>query len=197
MSTGSATEYQVLTTKVRISTMESQKVDLVAALIAQQAALNSLLGNDQTGNPVVRNEISAEPPFIPSDSILSYAYHNRDEILINEKKTSLAELKYGMTKLQNKPFLNFQASGGAKNGYLPDLNKFTPNYVIGLGLRIPIFDGMKNKYNLAQAQSAITSMSYESDLTKRNISNEVVESEALMSAAVKKSVNRTFNCNRH
>jgi outer membrane protein len=49
MATGSATEYQVLTTKVKISTVESQKVDLIAALTAQQAALNSLLGN-RSGN---------------------------------------------------------------------------------------------------------------------------------------------------
>ena len=32
MATGSATEYQILTTKVRISTVESQKVDLAGAL---------------------------------------------------------------------------------------------------------------------------------------------------------------------
>ena len=74
-------------------------------------------------SPVVKNELSVEPPVIPSDSILSYAFHNRDEVLINEKKTSLAELRYGMTKLQNKPLLNLQASGGAKNGYIPDLDK--------------------------------------------------------------------------
>ena len=37
MATGSATEYQILTTKVKISAVESQKVDLVAALTAQQA----------------------------------------------------------------------------------------------------------------------------------------------------------------
>ena len=91
-----------------------------------------------------------------------------------------------MTKLQNKPFLSLQASGGAKNGYIPDLQKVTPNYVVGLGFRVPIFDGMKNKYNLAQAQSAITSLSYESDYTKRNISNEVFEAQALMLAAGKK-----------
>jgi outer membrane protein len=186
MATGSATEYQVLTTKVRISTVESQKVDLVAALTSQQAALNSLLGHEQVNTPVVRNEIYVEPPVIPSDSILLYAFHNRDEVLINEKRTSLAGLRFGLTKLQNKPLLSFEASGGAKNGYIPDLAKFTPNYVIGLGLRVPLFDGMKNKYNLAQAQSGITSISYESDLTKRNISNEVYESEALMSAAIKK-----------
>jgi outer membrane protein len=186
MATGSATEYQVLTTEVRISAVESQKVDLVASLKSQQAALNSLLGNTQDNNPVVKSELAIETPVIPADSVLSYAYHNRDEVLINEKRASLAELRLGMTKLQNKPLLSLQASGGAKNGYIPDLAKFTPNYVIGLGLRVPIFDGMKNKYNLAQAQSGITSLSYESELTKRNISNEVYESEALMFAAKKK-----------
>lgn len=186
LATGSATEYQVLTTKVRISAVESQKVDLIAALTAQQAVMNSLLGIDQASIPIVRNELSVETPVIPSDSILSYAFHNRDEVLINEKRTSLAELRYGITKLQNNPLLSLEASGGAKNGYIPNLGKFTPNYVIGLGFRVPIYDGMKNKYNLSQAQSAITTLSYESELTKRNISNEVYESEALMFAASKK-----------
>jgi outer membrane protein TolC len=190
MATGAATEYQVLTTKVKISTVESQKVDLIAALTGQQAALNSLLGNGQANNPVVRTELIVDPPVLPADSILSYAFHNRDEVLINEKRTTLAELKFGMTKLQNKPLLSFEASGGAKNGYLPYLARFTPNYVVGLGLRVPLFDGMKNKYNLAQAKSGVTSISYESELTKRNISNEVYESEALMFAAFKK-VNQT------
>jgi outer membrane protein len=135
---------------------------------------------------VVRTELSVDAPIIPSDSIMLFAFHNRDEVLINEKRTALAELRYGMTKLQNKPLLSFQATGGAKNGYIPYLNKLTPNYVVGLGLRVPIFDGMKNKYNLAQAQSAITSLSYESEFAKRNISNEVYESEALLFAASKK-----------
>jgi outer membrane protein len=185
-ATGSATEYQVLATKVKISTIESQKVDLVAALTAQQASLNSLLGNDQSVVPVVRNELLVEIPFMPKDSLLSYALHNRDEMLLNQKRTSLAELRLGMTKLQNKPLLSINATGGTKNGYLPDLNKPTLNYVVGVGLRIPIFDGTKNRYNIAQAESAITSLSYETDLTRRNISNELYEDEAYMQAAKQK-----------
>jgi outer membrane protein TolC len=185
-ATGSATEYQVLTTKVRMSTIESQRVDLIAALTAQQAAMNSLMGNEQTVKPVVRNEVTVEQPVVSSDSVLAYAFRNRDEVLINEKRASLAELRYGMVKLQNKPMLSLQASGGAKNGYIPYLNKLTPNYVVGVGLRVPIFDGMKTKYNLSQAQSAITSLSFESEFTKRSISNEVFESQALMLAAGKK-----------
>jgi outer membrane protein len=186
MATGSATEYQVLTTKVRISAVESQKVDLIASLAAQQAALNSLMGNDQTAKPVVKNDVSVEPPSVPIDSVISFAFKNRDEILINERKATLAEMKYGMVKLQNRPLMSLQANGGAKNGYLPELMKLTPNYVIGLGIRVPIFDGMKTKYNLSQAQSAINTLSFESDYTKRNISNEVMESEAMMHAALKK-----------
>ena len=78
------------------------------------------------------------------------------------------------------------ASAGAKNGYIPDLNKITPNYVVGLGLRIPIYDGSKTKYNRLQARSAITSISYESEYTKRNISTEIGEAETSMVAAGKK-----------
>jgi outer membrane protein len=183
MATGSATEFQILSTKVKISTVESQKVDLMASLKANQASLNSLLGNDQFTFTLVKNELSVEPPVIQSDSLLSFAFRNRDEVLIDEKKTSLAEIRYDMVKLQNKPLVTFIASGGAKNGYIPNLDKITPNYVLGLGLHIPLFDGMKNKYNLSQARSSLTSMSYESELTKRNISNEVYEAEADMHAA--------------
>jgi outer membrane protein TolC len=186
LATGSATEYQVLTTKVRISSVESQKVDLAAAQKAQQSALNSLLGKNNDASPIVKNDLSVAIPVISSDSVLVYAFHNRDEVLINEKKASLAELRFGMTKLQNKPMISFQASGGAKNGYIPYLNRLTPNYVVGLGLMVPLFDGMKNKYNLSQAQSAITTLSYEAEYTKRNISNEVYESEALLFAAKRK-----------
>lgn len=186
MATGSATEYQILSTRVKISTVESQKVDLLAALKSQQAFLNSMIGNNNNALPAVKNDLNVELPQIESDSLLSYAFKNRDEVLINEKKEALAELRYGMVKLQNKPMLSFQASAGAKNGYIPDLNKITPNYVVGLGFSVPLFDGNRTKYNLAQAQSAIASLAYESDFTRRTVSNELSHAEAYMSAAKEK-----------
>jgi outer membrane protein len=186
MATGSATEYEVLTTQVRISEIESQKVELGASVSTQQAFLNSLIGNDQSANPVVKNDLTTELPIIPSDSLQSYAYKNRDEVLINQKRASLAELKYNMTQLVNKPMISFVASGGAKNGYVPELEKVKANYVVGLGLRIPIYDGSKSKYNGLQAKSVINSVSYESENTKRTISDELREAEAYMEASSKK-----------
>jgi outer membrane protein len=186
MSTGSATEYNVLSTRVKISSTESQKVDMEASLAAQIASLNSLLGQKGESKIVLKNELSVVHPAVNSDSLLSYAYRNRDEVLINERKASLAEIKYDLTKLQNKPVLNLQASAGGKNGYVPYLDEIKPNYVVGLGLRVPIFDGMKTKYNLSQAKSAINTLSFETESVKRNISTEIIEAEENMNAAEKK-----------
>jgi len=184
--TGSSTEYEVLTTKVRISAVESQETDLNASLVNQQTLLNSLLGSDASQKPVVKTELAVDVPVLVQDSLLSYAFNNRDEMLINKKRADLAEIRYQMVNLQNKPILNFMATGGAKNGYIPDLNKITPNWVVGLGLKVPIYDGSKIKYNRLQAQSAINSVTFESEYTKRNISTELSEAQTAMKAAGKK-----------
>jgi outer membrane protein len=185
-ATGSATEYQLLSTRVRISAAESQKVDLVTSLKAQQASLNSLMGQRQSAIPVVKSDLYREEPLISSDSLLPYAYKNRDDLKIIEKRKSLAVMRYDLIKLTNDPVISFIASGGAKNGYVPNLGEIKPNYVVGVGLRVPIFDGMKNKYNLQQANSAITSIGYEAESAKLTITNEVVEAQAHVSSSTTK-----------
>jgi outer membrane protein TolC len=78
------------------------------------------------------------------------------------------------------------ATAGAKNGYIPNLEQVRPNYALGVGISVPIFDGMKTKYNLLQAESAINTISYETENAKRNITSEVKEAEAYMKSAIQK-----------
>ncbi len=186
-STGSATDYQVLSTKVKISTAESEKSDLIAALGIQQAYLCSLTGNNNR-IPVVREELEVIAPVVTGDSLLSFAYHNRDEMAINHEKAVLAGLRYQFTKTLDKPVINFIAAGGAKNGYLPDLNQLKANYAVGVGISVPIFDGMKTKYNLQQAESAINSLHFENEGTQRNITSEVREAEEYVVLAKQKEM---------
>jgi outer membrane protein TolC len=184
--TGSATEYQVLSTQVKISNVESQKVDLEAALSTQKSLLVSLTGNNQIAGRAVKTEFTADLPLIAEDSLLSFAFRNRDEVILNEGKKTAAELRYGLVKLQNMPSLNLVANGGVKNGYVPELNELKANYVAGVGLKIPIFDGMRRKYNLMQAKSAINSVTYEEDYTKRNVTSELSDAQSYMIAAKRK-----------
>jgi outer membrane protein TolC len=184
-ATGSATDYQILSTKVKISTAESQKVDLLASLDIQQTYLRALLGKDDF-KPVVKEELHISPPITDKDSLLSYAFHNRDEMLINHEKASLAGLRYQLIKSLNRPLISFVASGGAKNGYIPNLAAVRPNYSVGIGVSVPLFDGMKTKYNLLQAESAISMVNFETENTKRNITSEVREAEAYLTSAYQK-----------
>jgi outer membrane protein len=190
-STGSATDYQILSTKVKISTVESQKADLLSSQAIQQSYLNSLLGNDDNSSPIVRKELHVSAPVISRDSLLGFAFHNRDEIVMNQEKSNLAALKYEFIRSLNKPVMSFMATGGAKNGFIPDLYQIKPNYALGIGISVPLFDGMKTKYNLLQAKSAIATIDYETENAKRNITSEVKEAEAYMKSAIQKV--RQFN----
>jgi outer membrane protein len=184
-STGSATDYQVLSTKVRISTAESQKSDLIAALAIQQGYLCSLTGKSDR-IPVVKEELYAPAPITSGDSLLSFAYDNRDEMAIIRERSVLAGLRYNLIKTLDKPIINFVATGGAKNGYLPDLYQVKANYAVGVGISIPIFDGMKTRYNLLQAKSAINSLNFENEGNRRNIASEIREAKEYVISALQK-----------
>jgi len=184
--TGSATQYEVLTTKVKISATENQKLDLEAAIKIQQGALNSLMGQPEYTTIHAKTEMASSLLPAQSDSFLSYAFTHRDEMKISTEKTNIAELRYKAIKTQLKPSLNAYASVGGKNGYVPDINKYTPNFAAGIGFKVPIIDAYKNRSNLLLAKSAIASNSLNTESTKRSIINDVVENDANREAALKK-----------
>jgi outer membrane protein len=185
-ASGSATKYEILTTKVRISTNESQKTDLLNALQIQLSQLNSFLGKSQDTKLKVKNELLAPQIFAANDSLFSFAFDHRNEMKMVRQKNELANTRLKMVNIQNNPSLNFFGSGGYKNGYIPDLNKLTANFAVGIGLKIPIFDADRSKYTKIQAQSEIKGNVQEIDLTRRTIVNEVVESKANAESALKK-----------
>jgi outer membrane protein TolC len=184
--TGSATQYEILTTQVRISTIENQRTDIETARQIQVAQLNSLLGKPESTNQVVKNELQVTMPPSQNDALMEAAMQNRDEMKLASEKAKLAQLRYNLTDVQNNPVINGFVSGGMKNGYTPNLYDPKPNFVAGLGLKIPISDGKRSKYNLQQAQSAIQGNNQDTEITRRSIVNEVVESEANVQASQKK-----------
>jgi outer membrane protein len=185
-ASGSATKYELLTTKVRISANESQKTDLLNALQIQLGQLNSFLGKSQDTKLKVKKELFAPQIMASNDSLFSYAFDHRNEIKVARQKTELANSRLGIVNAQNNPSLNFIGAAGFKNGYIPDLAKFTPNFVAGVSLKVPLFDANRSKYTKIQAQSEIKGNVQETDLTRRAIVNEVVESKANAETALKK-----------
>jgi len=184
--TGSATQFEILSTKVRISTIENQRADLESALAIQVSQLNSFLGNPQNYNLLLKNNLF-EPKEIESfESLSSIAFANRVDLKIAEEKRKTSESKLAFVKTQLYPTLNFFAAGGWKNGYIPELNTPKANYAVGASLKVPIFDSGRTKYNKVAASNEIEVNDQEIELTRRNITNDIVENTSNIEAALKK-----------
>lgn len=190
LATGSATNFELLTTKVRISAIENQKTDLLNALLIQLSQLNSFLGKSQDSKLTVKKEL-LEPQILASnDSLFAVAFKQRTELKISRQKSALADSHLKVVNSQNNPSLNAFGSGGYKNGYYNSKYQDAAfmNYVVGVGLKVPIFDANRSKYNKIQAQSDIQGIVQETDLVHRTIVNEVVESKANAESSLKKII---------
>jgi len=183
---GSATNYEILTTKVQISTNENQKEDLINALEIQLSQLNSFLGKPQDSKLKVKNDILTSQILASNDSLFAIAFEHRIEMKTERQKRGLAYTRLDMVKSQNNPSLNLFGSGGIKNGYLPDFNVLTPNYSVGIGLKVPLFDATRSKYSKIMAKADIQGNVQETELVRRNIVTEVVASKVNAESALKK-----------
>lgn len=187
-ATGSATQYDLLSTKVRITTVENQKIDLQTALEIQGSWLNGYLGVDQKSGFLLKSEALVLTSIPSLDDLCQQAFTNRQEMKVALQKSELVKLKLDAIHVQNNPTVNLQAAGGFKNGYfnsnMEDIGKL--NFNVGIGVRVPIFDANRSKYAVVQANTNLTSSDQEVELLRRSISNEVVEARANVLAAFKK-----------
>jgi outer membrane protein len=186
--TGSATQYDIMTTKVRISSIENQKTDLQTTLQIQISQMNSFLGKPLSNSVVLKKELQVQQMIPSIDSLCNMAFANRSEMKIARQKENIAKSKLDVVKVQNNPSLNFNATGGYKNGYfnsaLQDVGKL--NYVVGVGFKIPLFDANRAKYAKIQANASLEGNQQETELVRRNITNEIIECRANAEAAFKK-----------
>jgi outer membrane protein TolC len=184
--TGSATDYEVLSTQVKLTAAESQKTDLESNITVQMAILNSFLGQPEGTKVIV-----SERTFVPmhqeiQDSTISQALRNRMEIKMAEEHIKIMQMHIDLAKSDRNPFITAYASAGGKNGYVPDINKFQANFSAGIGLRIPIYDASRTRNTISLAQSSFLSSKHEKDITALEITNEVVNYYQKELAATKK-----------
>jgi len=184
--TGSATKYDILTTQVKISSLENQKTDLHTILKTVVCQMNSLLGASENNSLLLKRNIQPFAPVLSSDSLLSLASALRPEMKLAAQKTDLAELRYKVINNQNNPSINLFSAFGFKNGYTPDIDKEKANYVVGLGLKVPVYDAGRKKNYLAQAKADIECSKQDEELTRRTVVNEVIENQASLEAAIQK-----------
>ncbi|HUW04888.1 MAG TPA: TolC family protein [Williamwhitmania sp.] len=184
--TGSATQYELLSTQVRLSVVKNQQVDLESMRLDRQSALNILMGNYINHYMVVGEKLPVVDISMNVDSLVGFAVDHRIEAAIAKEAIDQGSLRLKMVAATNSPKVDAFASAGGKNGYVPYLGTVKANYVAGIGISIPLFDANRTRYNKAIASSQVNELKQDYELTVRSISAEVRQNEANLEASLKK-----------
>jgi outer membrane protein len=184
--TGSATSYEVLSTQVRISGIQSQILDLQASRETTASVLNLLMGKSENAAIKLKKDIDINPYIETQDSVIAEALRNRNEMLTALEKEKLSQMSIKIAKTEYYPSLHAFATGKFNNGNLDNLYKFEPNLVAGISLVVPIYEATRTKNSVSLAHSAFLSSTYETESIRRRIVGEVVESYQKETSAIKK-----------
>ena len=156
---GVSTRFDVTTTDVRITQAQNTRIDLQNQLRNQQVQLARLLHKPAQADLPVKGRLAFQPQAVDVDAELKKAYENRPEIKLARDAETSATLQQRLIERSNMPSLGVGAQVGAKNGYLPNLNRIRPNTAGVVQLSVPIYDGNKNKNQrveaLANSRSAV------------------------------------------
>ena len=148
---GVALEFDNLTIQASVDQELNKKVDLENILSKQENLLQYFSG-DKIINETKFNFISSSKNV---KEFLSQAKAQSVEYILQNDKIKIAEAEKKITALQNKPSIMLNAATGFRNGFVPSLYDFRFNYLAGIGLSVPIYNGGRIKKNLLVNESMI------------------------------------------
>lgn len=92
---------------------------------------------------------------------------NNPDVLAADQRIAGAKAEAKLAQHNRLPSLNFQAGAGVKNGYQPDIDEMRFNYLAGLTLNVPIFQGNRIHQNIVIAKKSLEL----NEISKTNLTN--------------------------
>jgi outer membrane protein len=77
------------------------------------------------------------------------------DLLAADQRIASAAADAKLAQRNKLPNLSLQAAAGFRNGYQPDINEIRFNYLAGVTLNVPIFQGRRIRQNILVSQKAV------------------------------------------
>ncbi len=155
LESGSATDFDALSTTVRVAQAQSQKVDLQRSVTDQQVTLRRLLGLPWDA-PVNPSGLLEEQPVRESvDSLVAKAAARRPDLVSAADQLETARLQVQVAGLGDVPALRVHAAYGLRNGFEPNLNAIRGNWSAGVTVDVPVFNGFQTSSRREEAEAQL------------------------------------------
>ena len=180
---GSATKFDVLTTKVRLANARNHLTDTLGSLEKQENGLRQLLGWDQGTRVELAGDFDAGAPAIAESTAISDGLLNRPEMKVARDDEQTARLKRDSADRGDRPTLSAQVSGGLENGIVPALYDNKGYIAAGLAVDVPIFTGKRIQGERLEAGADVRSSEARERELGQEITNEVADAYSDLTAA--------------
>ena len=182
--TGSATDFDVLTTQVRVATARSQRIDVANQLDRQTIVLRQLLGLPEDRPVALKGDFTLSPIGLNDDSLVSAAVAERPELDLAREAESASLVERKLAGLGDRPSLDVDLQVGVQNGYVPNLDRMKGNWNAGLSVRIPVFSGWSTRAHVDEATANVDAARDHTRDVERQVATEVRQAIADVRASL-------------
>ncbi|MFH1227665.1 MAG: TolC family protein [Planctomycetota bacterium] len=170
---GEISDFDILSTEVQISSARGQRLDTVNGLDKLQMQFNLILGRPVNTAVVLDGALAYNHMEANERAAINDALANRIEIRQIQGKEKMAQLQKDLAAAANRPNLNAFGSWELKNGYQPNMDEFRGGWTFGVILSFPLFDGLKSRSQVRQANANLNSIRLEYEQQRQTIETEV------------------------
>ena len=178
VQSGSATDFDVLTTQVRVADAENQKIDIENELSKAEINLKSMLNLKPEQYLNLTGEFKVDSTVYDSSLMLNEALQERPEMKLARDAEKSALVSKQVASKEDLPALRVIANYGLKNGFEPNLDVLRGNWSAGINASIPIFNGNLRDAKEEEADANWKSSSANISALEKDISVEVEQAVA-------------------
>lgn len=186
---GTATDFDSLTTEVRIASARNDRIDAVKSLETQEIIFRQLTGLPSDSPVTPKGAIDARPVRLNPDSVLAAAKRQRPELVVLRDAENTAAVQARLASLGDRPSLSLNVTSGFKNGYIPDLNEWKANVAAGVLLMVPVFNGHRTRHQEEETDADIRSARARTADAERQVGSEVDQAIAGVKSSLEKIEN--------
>jgi outer membrane protein len=180
---GAATDFDVLTTRVRVAAAQARKVDVETALRKQEALLRQLMNVPADAPLLIKGDFEPRLDSLNEDSLIKTAFSRRTELALARAAERSARLQIKLSRLGHLPSFDLNLSYGSKNGYIPNLNEMRANWVAGIRAEMPLFEGGRILHRTEEAKATLAAEEAHTKDVERQVLTDLEQTLADVQAA--------------
>jgi len=170
---GLASSFDAMSLQVQVSSLKAQRLDFENNIRKLTIAFNTLAGRPAETPFRPAGEFEFTPLPLDREALVASALAQRVEFSQLGHQSRMTELGIDIAKAAGKPSLVLAANYNFRNGYMPNIERITGNFMATLSLNYPLFDGFRTGAQVAEGESSLRAIALQRQSLEQTVRMEI------------------------